>query len=77
MNRPNSHTEVSNSTAGRPGDGAVPDIHAQRPPRAGFRVGSGSICGDALSKPALGEACSIFIGTPHARFRRLSPRIAP
>ena len=75
MNRLLAPSTNPNSAAGRC-DRAVPDIPGRRPPRAGFRVGASSICGDARSKPALGETCSIFIGSPHARFPRRCPRIA-
>ena len=75
MKRPNSHTEVSNSAAGRCDRGACHGL-ARRLPRAGFRVGASSICGDARSKPALGDGGSIFLGSPHARFPRPSSCIA-
>ncbi len=54
----------------------VSDISVRRPPRATFRVLVVAIRDDSRSGYALGDHCSIFIGSPLARFAHLLPRIA-
>ena len=66
----------SDSAAARRCDRGGFDICARRPPQATFRVLAVALRDDIRSGYALGDHCSIFIGSPLARFAHLSPRIA-
>ena len=76
MNRLLAPRTNSDSAATCRCDTGMCDSHARRLPRAAFGVVALPICDDVRSNSALGDRGSIFIGAPHARFARLSPRIA-